>query len=73
MERAKIWPVLIALCVLVAVIAASQMVVNWHQHELKIGSYLDCLMKYDLAKRQGKVPSDPKPPSGSEVCGHLNS
>lgn len=71
MESGKIWPLLISLLVLVAFIAASQMVVNWHQHELNISAYLDCLKKYNLAKQRGQIPSDPKPPSGSEVCGHL--
>ena len=68
MESAKVWPLLIPLFVLVAFIAASQMVVNWHQHELNISAYFDCLMKYSLAKQRGQIPSDPKPPSGSEVC-----
>jgi hypothetical protein len=72
MQTRKVWIVTAALCVLAAVVAllytGSQRSLAAQAHELRITAYFDCLMKWDLAKRSGRIPSDIKPPSGSEVC-----
>jgi len=70
METRKLWHITAALCVLVAFIAIAytqtQRIIRAQAYELAITAYIDCLIKWDMAK--ARIPSDIKPPSGSEVC-----
>ena len=72
MESKKIWHLTIGLCVLAAVIGIvywiCQSALATHRRDLQITAYFDCLLKYEIAKNSGRLPSDYKLPSGSEVC-----
>jgi len=70
METGKVWNITAAMCVLVAFIAIAytqtQRIIRAQAYELAITAYIDCLIRWDMAK--ARIPSDSKPPSGSEVC-----
>ena len=68
MEHQKIWSFALALAMLIIIWAIAYGMIQSHVHDLNIRAYIDCLDKYQMAKQSGKIPSDIKPPAGSEVC-----
>jgi len=71
-SKKEVWSIAVAACVLAVVIGIvywlCQSTLQSHRRDLQITAYFDCLIKYEIAKGSGRLPSDYKLPSGSEVC-----
>ena len=68
MPTKTIWISTAAIALLILIWALAYGAVLTYAHNLNLTAYLDCLTKYQIAKQSGRLPSDVKPPSGSEVC-----